>query len=198
MAELVHTGPEGNGFHPYHDIFHGMVAKEQQAIKSSKKDALLIDHLIEWIDDRLDAEREQAAMRERHPTPERVAAQIALGYFLLHPATKKVNFEPEKLLLDGKSLGWDLVRARTHEGQGPAANGDRAQDPDYRFAVVHSEMYRRHLYLVSHRLNPIPLARYASHLARWYLDRERGPHVGRVVQTVLDESACGLGLAEAR
>ena len=199
MAELVHAGPEGNGFHPYHDIFHGMVAKEQQAIKSSKKDALLIDHLIEWIDEQLDADPELAEVRRRHPSPERVAAQIALGYFLLHPATKKVNFEPEKLLLDGKSLGWDMARARTRDAAGPAAsNGDRAEDADYRFAVVHSEMYRRHLHLVSQRLNPIPLARYASHLARWYLDRDPSPHVGRVIETVLDESAHGLGLAEAR
>jgi arginyl-tRNA synthetase len=196
MAELVHAGPEGNGFHPYHDIFHGMVAKEQQAIKSSKKDALLIDHLVEWIDEHVEGDPELAEVKRRHPQPEHVAAQIALGYFLLHPATKKVNFEPEKLLLDGKSLGWDMARARTRSDSGPDANGDRAQDPDYRFAVVHSEMYRRHLYLVSQRLNVIPLARYASHLARWYLDQDRGPHVGRVIDTVLDESARGLGLAE--
>jgi len=200
MAELVHTGPEGNGFHPYHDIFHGMVAKEQQAIKSSKKDALLIDHLVEWIDDRLGEEPERAEMRQRHPTPERVAAQIALGYFLLHPATKKVNFEPEKLLLDDKSLGWDMVRARTRQadGNGATANGDLAENPDYRFAVVHSEMYRRHLHLAAQRLDVIPLARYASHLARWYLDRDPNPHVARVIQTVMDESARGLGLEDAR
>ncbi len=196
MAELVHAGPEGNGFHPYHDIFHGMVAKEQQAIKSSKKDALLIDHLIEWIDERIDGDAELAEVKRRHPTPEHLAAQVALGYFLLHPATKKVNFEPEKLLLDGKSLGWDMARARAREGSGPDANGNRAEDPDYRFAVVHSEMYRRHLHLVSSRLDAIPLARYTSHLARWYLDRDSGPHVGRVIKTVMDETARGLGLAE--
>ncbi len=201
MAELVHTGPEGNGFHPYHDIFHGMVAKEQQAVKSSKKDALLIDHLIEWIDDRIDGDPERAELRRRHPSPERVAAQIALGYFLLHPATKRVDFEPEKLLQDDKSLGWDMVRARTRHVNGngaAAAGGDLAEDPDYRFAVVHSEMYRRHLRLVSRRLDPIPLARYTSHLARWYLDRPASPHVGRVIDVVLDESARGLGLEDAK
>jgi arginyl-tRNA synthetase len=199
MAELVHTGPEGNGFHPFHDIFHGMVAKEQQAIKSSKEDALLIDHLVEWIDEQIDGDPRRSEMRRRHPSPERLASQVALGYFLLHPATKRVDFEPEKLLRDGKSLGWDMVRARVRDGEGTAAaNGERAEDPDYRFAVVHSEMYRRHLRLVTRRLNPIPLARYTSHLARWYLDRERGPHVGRVVHTVLDESARGLGLEGAR
>jgi arginyl-tRNA synthetase len=198
MAELVHT-EEGNGFHPYHDIFHGMVAKEQEAIKSSKKDALLIDHLIEWIDEQMESDPERAAMRNLHPTPERIPAQIALGYFLLHPATKKVNFEPEKLLRDGKSLGWDMLRARVRSGNGAAAtNGDPSEDPDYRFAVVHSEMYRRHLYLVTRRLNPIPLARYASHLARWYLERDRSPQVGRVVASVLDDSTRGLGLEGVR
>ncbi|HEX8690105.1 MAG TPA: arginine--tRNA ligase, partial [Solirubrobacterales bacterium] len=199
MAELVHT-EEGNGFHPYHDIFHGMVAKEQEAIKSSKKDALLIDHLIEWIDEQMEADPERATMRSLHPTPERIPAQIALGYFLLHPATKKVNFEPEKLLRDDKSLGWDMLRARVRSEEAAAASngGDPTEDPDYRFAVVHSEMYRRHLYLVTRRLNPIPLARYASHLARWYLETERSPQVGRVVAAVLDDSTRGLGLEGVR
>jgi arginyl-tRNA synthetase len=198
MAELVHT-EEGNGFHPYHDIFHGMVAKEQQAIKSSKRDALLIDHLIEWVDDEIDGNSEWAEMRSRHPHPERVASQIALGYFLLHPATKKVNFEPAKLMRDGNSLGWDMLRARVRDGEeAAAANGDRAEDPEYRFAVVNSEMYRRHLRLTASRLEVIPLARYTSHLARWYLDRDPGPHVARVMQTVLDDSARGLGLEGAR
>lgn len=198
MAELVHT-EEGNGFHPYHDIFHGMVAKEQEAIKSSKKDALLIDHLIEWIDEQIESEPEWTEMRNRHPAPERVPAQIALGYFLLHPATKRVNFEPEKLLRDGKSLGWDMLRARVQTDDGaPAATGELSEDPDYRFAVVHSEMYRRHLRLVTRRLNPIPLARYTSHLAHWYLESDRGPQVGRVVKTVLDDGARGLGLEGIR
>jgi len=198
MSELVHTD-EGNGFHPYHDIFHGMVAKEKEKIASSKKDALLIDHLVEWIDEQLEADPAHAAVRGGHPYPDRVASQIALGYFLLHPATKKVNFEPEKLLLDEKSLGWDMARARTRGSSGGAVNGQRVQDPEYRFAVVQAEMYRRHLSLASERLNVIPLARYTGHLARWHLERDRGAHVDRVVAAVLDDSARGLGLeGEAR
>lgn len=199
MAELAHTGPEGNGFHPYHDIFHGMVAKEQQAVKSSKKEALLIDHLIEWIDEQIEADPERAELRRRHPAPEGIAAQIALGYFLLHPPTKRVNFEPEKLLVDDKSLGWDMVRARARNGAGDhPANGDLAEDPDYRFAVVQSEMYRRLLTLATERLDVIPLARYTSHLARWYLEHDRSPEVQRVIGAALDDSARGLGLEGAR
>jgi arginyl-tRNA synthetase len=196
MSELVHT-EEGNGFHPYHDVFHGMVAKEQEKIASSKKDALLVDHLVEWIDEQLDADPRRAAVRRDHPHPDQVASQIALGYFLLHPAAKKVNFEPEKLLRDGKSLGWDMARARSRGSAAEPAD-ERLGDPDYRFAVVQAEMFRRHLSLASERLDVIPLARYAGHLTRWHLERDRGPHVDRVVGAALDDSARGLGLEGER
>lgn len=198
MAALVHSSaPEG--FHPRHDVFHGMVAKERQAVASSKKDALLIDHLVEWIDERIEGERERAAVRAAHPAPDGLAAQVALGFFPLHPANRKVEFEPESLLADGKSLGWDIARARARRSpERLGRNGDRVADPEYRFAVVQAEMYRRNLSLAAGRLDPIPLARYASHLARWHLERERGPHIDRVVGAALDDSARGLGLVEGR
>jgi arginyl-tRNA synthetase len=199
MAALVHSAPEGNGFHPYHDVFHGMVAKEQQAISSSKEDALLIDHLVEWIDEQIDGERERAAVRDAHPAPERIASQVALGYFPLHPANRKIDFEPEKLLLDGNSLGWDMARARAQRSpEGPPPGDARVGNRDYRFAVVQAEMYRRNLGLACARLDPIPLARYASHLARWQLERRRGSHVDRVIGATLDDCARGLGLEGSR
>jgi arginyl-tRNA synthetase len=199
MAELVHAGPEGNGFHPLHDVFHGMVAKEQQAVASSKKDALLIDHLIEWIDEQIEADRERSAVRDGHPSPERIAPQVALGYFPLYPANKKVDFEPEKLLLDDKSLGWDMARARAQSSPGASSlNGDRVADPAYRFAVIQAEMYRRNLQLAAERLDLIPLARFASYLSRWHLERRRGAHVDRIVAAVLGDCARGLGLEGSR
>jgi arginyl-tRNA synthetase len=196
MAELAHT-EEGNGFHPYHDIFHGMVAREREAVKSSKKDALLIDHLLEWIDEQVDGDEQRAAVRTGHPAPEQLAAEIALGYFLLHPATKRVNFEPERLLVEGKSLGWDMARARARQngnGSAPAPAAELAEDADYRWAIVQGEMVRRHLGLATRRLDPIPLAKFASHLSRWYLEEERRPEIQHVVQSTLDHSARGLGL----
>jgi arginyl-tRNA synthetase len=206
MAELVHTG-EGNGFHPYHDIFHGMVAKEREKIASSKKDALLIDHLVEWIDEQLDADPRLAAIRDGHPSPDRVPSQVALGFFLLHTATKRVDFSPEKLLRDGKALGWDLARARSRGQSGPAprrGNGgagpsgtEPALDPEYRFAVVQAETYGRLLGRVPETLDVAPLARYASHLSRWQLEGTRPPHVRRIVQSTLDRAARGLGLEAA-
>jgi arginyl-tRNA synthetase len=202
MAELVHTD-SGNGFHPYHDIFHGMVAREREKIASSKKDALLIDHLVEWIDEQIEADPEREAVRRGHPSPDRVASQVALGYFLLHTATKRVDFEPEKLLAEDKALGWDLVRARSRretaktppeEGFLRSRGSEVELDPDYRFAVVQAETYGRLLGRIPENLQVAPLARYASHLARWQLAEPRPPHVRRVVESTLDRAARGLGL----
>jgi arginyl-tRNA synthetase len=202
MAELVHTD-SGNGFHPYHDIFHGMVAREREKIASSKKDAVLIDHLVEWIDEQIEADPEREAIRRGHPSPDRVASQVALGFFLLHTATKRVDFEPEKLLAEDKALGWDLARARSRDkassGRAQPENGagEPELDPDYRFAVVQAETYGRLLGRVTESLEVAPLARYASHLARWQLAEERAPHVRRVVQSTLDRTARGIGLEAA-
>jgi arginyl-tRNA synthetase len=193
MAELVHT-ESGNGFHPYHDIFHGMVAREREKIASSKKDAVLIDHLVEWIDEQLEAEPGREAVRRGNPFPDRVASQVALGFFLLHGATKRVDFEPEKLLTDGKALGWDMARARMRNGNGAAATDEPELDPDYRFAVVQAETFGRLLGRVAESLDVAPLARYASHLARWQNDEERAPHVSRVVRSTLDRTSRALGL----
>lgn len=200
MAELVHTD-SGNGFHPYHDIFHGMVARQREKIASSKKDALLIDHLVEWVEEQLEADPAKAAVRAGSPAPEKVASQVALGFFLLHTATKQVDFEPDKLLTDDKALGWDLARARSRNGStaadGDAANGAAVEDPDYRFAVVQAETFGRLLGRVPETLDVAPLARYASHLARWQNETERAPHVTRVVRSTLDRTARGLGLEGA-
>jgi hypothetical protein len=120
---------------------------------------------------------------------------VALGYFLMHTNTKPLDFEPEKLLREEQSLGWDLARARAHNGNGSGtAAAEPAEDPDYRFAVVQSEMYRRHLMQAVERLDVSPLARYVAHLSRWYLESDREPHVQEATQAALARGARGLGL----
>jgi hypothetical protein len=194
-----HNGAGGRGVHPTHDIFHGMVAQQKRAVSSSDEGGLLIDDLIEWVEQRID---EDPAMREvlrAHPAPERIPAQVALGYFLPYPVTPRVEFDTGKLLLERESLGWDLVRARAHHGSRISAQAQRpAEDPDYRSAVVQSEIYRRHLRLAVERYDVTPLALYLRHLARWYLEGERSSHVERVIHTLLDRSARGLGLEAGR
>jgi arginyl-tRNA synthetase len=191
------SGSAKGGGPPTHDVFHGMVAREKRSITSSKEGALLIDDLAEWLEGEIEADPERAAVRRDHPDAERVPAQVALGYFLMQPTTKRVDFEPEKLLEEEKgSLGWDLARAQAHRGTGSLA-AEAAVDPDYRFAVVQAELYRRHLRSSVENLDVVPLARYLSHFARWYREDERAPEVERVVQTVLEQGVRGLGLEGA-
>jgi len=193
------NGGLSRGIHPTHDIFHGMVAQQKRAVSSSDEGGLLIDDLIEWIEKQIDSDPAMREVRRAHPAPERIPAQIALGYFLPYPMTPRVDFETAKLLTERESLGWDLVRARATRGGLTSSPGQRpAEDPDYRSAVVQSEIYRRHLRLAVERYDVTPLALYLRHLARWYLERERSGHVERVIHTLLDRSARGLGLEAGR
>lgn len=201
MGELTpaENGGLTRGIHPTHDIFHGMVAQQKRAVSSSDEGGLLIDDLIEWIETQIDADADMREVRRAHHAPERIPAQIALGYFLPYPMTPRVDFETGKLLTERESLGWDLVRARATRGTLASAPGQRpAEDPDYRSAVVQSEIYRRHLRLAVERYDVTPLALYLRHLARWYTERERSSHVERVIHTLLDRSARGLGLEAGR
>ncbi len=122
MDELM---PDGNGggigngagaIHPTHDIFNGMVSRQKRSLASSEG-ALLIDELTEWLDTQIDADPERLRVRRTHPSPERVAAEVVLGYFLPYPVAPRIDFDPDKLLCGEESLGWDLVRARARPGR---------------------------------------------------------------------------------
>jgi arginyl-tRNA synthetase len=194
MDEMMARGAGADINHPRHDVFHGMVSKRRQSVSSSKKDALLIDDLAEWIEEQMEADPERAAVRRRHPAADYLVPEVALGFFLMHTNTKPLDFEPEKLLRAEQSLGWDLARARAHNGVGSETPPEPARDPDYRFAVVQAEMYRRHLMQAVERLDVSPLARYVAHLSRWYLESDRDPHVQDAIQAALEQGAHGLGL----
>jgi arginyl-tRNA synthetase len=198
MDLMMEKGAGADINHPAHDVFHGMVSKQAESVSSSKKNALLIDELAEWIEQAMEEEG-RARVRLGHPVSEAIVPQVALGYFLMHTNTKPLDFEPEKLMRPEQSLGWDLARARAHNGAG--ANGRAAapaQDPDYRYAVVQSEMYRRHLQQAVERLDVSPLAKYAGHLSRWYVEEDREPHVQEAIQAALAQAARGLGLEAVR
>ncbi len=101
-----------------------------------------------------------------------------------------------RLLVSGReSLGWD-ARAQAHRGGSTELAGGAfpAEGFEYRFAVVQSEMYRRHLRASIAGFDAIQLARYLSHFARWYCEEQRPPEVERVVQAVVGAGVDGLGL----
>jgi arginyl-tRNA synthetase len=196
MARLMPSG--GEGMHPTGDIFHGMVSRQKRAIASSEEGALLIDELIESLQAQIEHDPRGQEVVRRLGSAERIAGQVALGFFVPRPVAPRVDFHPEKLLDTRESPGWELVQARAR-GAGVSELAERpAAEPDYRFAVVQSELHRRHLRLAVERLDPGPLARYVTHLARWYMEQERSAPVQQVTHTLLDRGARGIGLEEVR
>jgi arginyl-tRNA synthetase len=191
---MTRAGEDPESMHPTQSIFHGMVAHQKRALSSSNEGALLIDQLIEALDAQLEADQVGRVVRRRHPHPERIAPQVALGFFLTKPPTPEVDFDPQGLLVERGSPGWDLARARAHVASGASGEPRPAEQPDFRFAVVQSEVYRRHLRIAVERLDVGPLARHIDHLARWTLERGRSEHVARALATLLDRGAHGLGL----
>jgi arginyl-tRNA synthetase len=194
VSELYPT--LNGGFHPNRSIFHGMVSQQKRALTSSAG-ALLVDDLTDWIDEEIESRPDLREQLRRHPHPERVAAQIALGYFLPHPVAPDLDFEPARLLSESDSLGLNLVLARSQQSD-RQGSGRPAEDPVYRFAVLQSELYRRHLRLAAERFDVRPLAHYLRHLAIWHLEGDHGESVDRIVHTLLDRGARGLGLEASR
>lgn len=180
--------------HPTHTVFHGLVAEGGQRLSSSQEGASLIDTLIEALDAEIDADPDKRAVRDQLPVPEALGAQVALGYFLLQQTGKAVDFDPALLLQDGQSLGWDLARARVHP-VGEATYDDPVDDPAYRFAIVQCELFRVHLSGAITKLDVTPIARHASHLARWFVEEPRSPEVAELVHIALDDVERSLGLS---
>lgn len=180
--------------HPTHTVFHGLVAEGGQRLSSSQEGASLIDELIEMLDAEIDRDPEKRAVRDQLAVPECLGAQVALGYFLLQQPNKSVDFDPAELLQDGRSLAWDLARARVHP-VGVATHDDPIDDLAYRFAIVQSELFRVHLNSSIGKLDVTPIARHASHLARWYVEQPRSPEVAAIVRIALDDVERSLGLS---
>ena len=142
-----------------------------------------------------------AVCRAPSRTPSGSPSQVALGYFLLQPTAKRVDFEPEKLLRRGQG--------QPRLGPGPRPGPPRrrgaagrqsapAEDPDYRFAVVQSELYRRHLRSAVEGLDVGPAGPLRLPL-RPLVPRGRAlaARSSGSSQTVLDQGVRGLGLEAA-
>jgi hypothetical protein len=198
MGRLM--GADAESMHPSSDIFHGMVTRKPRTQQSGEEgeegEPLLIDELTEWLEGEIERDpRGEQVVRALGPA-EAVAGQVALGYFLPRPVTPRVDFQPERLLDERESPGWELALARARQAPGPEPTSRPSEDADYRFAVVQSELHRRHLRLAVERLDAGPLARYVTHFARWYSERDRSGPVERVAHTLLARGAHGLGLEQ--
>ena len=192
----------GRGGPPTHDVFHGMVARDSEAVSSSSKEgALLIDDLVEWVDEQLDG-RPGAGGGARRATrsPERIAAadRRSATSCCSRPrsgssSSRSCCFEPER------SLGWDIVArpgARAAAEDGARRSGRPAPTTPTTASRSSSRSSTAATCAApSADLDPVPLARYLSHFARWYAERERSPRVdGWSRRRCSTQGVRGLGL----
>ena len=197
LAEELRPGLNG-GFHPSRSIFHGMVSSQERAVTSSAG-AQLIDELVEWLDERIDSDRGRTTFAARIPRRKTSPRRSRSATSCRTPPRRASTSTPEKLLWRRRaSAGSWRARGAPPARRGARPSASRRRTAAYRFAVVQSELYRRHLRLVVERFDLRPLALYLRHLARWHLEADSGEHVERVVQTLLERSARGLGLEAAR
>ena len=117
------------------------------SITSSKEGALLIDDLAEWLEREIEADPERAEVRRSHP--DAGAAAGAGRARLLPPAADHQAGRlraGEAAARGARAASAGTWRGRRRTSGTAASRGERpAEDPDYRFAVVQSELYRRHL-----------------------------------------------------
>ena len=146
--------------HPTRDIFNGMVSRQKRALASSEG-ALLIDELIEWLDEQIDADPAASRSAPRAPLPGTHRRARSRSGTSCPTRSRPASTSTTDKLLERRREPRLGRRARaeraTATGRGaPRADAAPAEDPDYRFAVVQSELYRRYLRLAVRALRRPP------------------------------------------
>ncbi len=200
MDEMVTKGAGADINHPDHDIFHGMVSKQSESISSSKKNALLIDDLVEWIDAAIDgrAGAGRGAPRASRRRTDRPAGRARLlPHAHRHQAARLRAGEAAARGAEprlGPGPGAGPQRRRRGRGRRRAGRGPRL--PLRRRAVGDvpaPPAGRRSSSSTSARW---PATSPTSRAGTWRATA--APHVQRAIQPALDQGARGLGLEAAR
>ncbi len=140
---------------------------------------------------------------------------MTLGFYLGRPTRKPVDLTLTEMLDLTGGVGWELARAAVsawdprHDGPPDPA----PEDPEYRHAVMQSEVHRRLLARAVEQLDVYELARFYGHLSRRHLATEAGRHApsaripvsanadartARAMRTLLAAGIGALGLPCAR
>jgi arginyl-tRNA synthetase len=185
-------GPAPAPWHPTSNVIYGMVTLEGGAVKSSNGRPPLVDGLLERLA-ASDELRELAARGEGRFEPRRLAALIALGFYLGRPTRKPVDLTLTEMLDLRGGIGWELARAAVHAWS-PRYDGppDPApEDARYRQTVLQSEVHRQLLARAVERYDVYELARFYGHLSRRYLTSDAG--AGRTGDARRRRASTGFG-----
>jgi arginyl-tRNA synthetase len=179
--------------HPTQCLVHGMIAIEDQVVKSSLSAPWLIDDLLDEISEQVEIEfdaQEDAGLIEK------LSGTVALGMFIGDPPEKRLSISKRALFDPSANPGWAIasaiVRAWDEENDGPP--DPSVSDRDYRFLVAQSQVHRQLVRRSCQEVNPVHVARFLIHLCRWFLSAPCTPRLARAMRTVLASGLVSLGL----
>jgi arginyl-tRNA synthetase len=205
------VAPSAESRHPTCNVIYGMVTVEGGAVKSSNGRPPLVDGLLERLcaSDELEA---LAARSEGRFDARRLAAVVAMGFYLGRPTRKPVDLTLTEMLELRGGVGWDLARAAVHAWR---TQYDGPPDPApeegrYRQTVLRSQVHRQLVERAVEQLDTYELARFYGHLSRRYLATDGGARtangthaadgearVARAMRTLLAAGLGALGLPGA-
>ena len=179
-------------FASYLRLPHGMVVVDGDLMKSSSGRAVLVDDCL----DRLAGDERARRLGDALGGPEAVARLVALGFFLDgRPPRLPISFSwPALEADDGAAWAWARAWAAAARGSAGSRPDPDGADPSYRFAVLQSQVLPGLLERAATALDPAPIARYLTHLARWHSAARPAPPVQRVVRATLEAALGALGL----
>jgi hypothetical protein len=176
---------------------HGMVTGENGELSSGKGDALLIDDLFDELAAHPQVTAAARSGEERSCSPDDLVAIALLGFCLDRPLVKRLEFAPiDALLNPDANIGWRIALAwsRAWDPANDAGEGDPANDADYRFGVLQSQLHRRMLAPAVQALDLLKFVRFLGHLSAWHLDAPADPRVGRAMRATLSAGLAAAGL----
>lgn len=182
--------------HPTMCLLHGMVTVDEQIVKSSGSGPWLVDDLLDGIIHRPEIMRMCGGDTERAI---RIAAVIASGAFLASPPSRPMAVSEDIFFNLELNPGWAIACAAA-AAWGPENDGSPdpfAEDPDYRFLVVQSQVHRQLLRRACAELDPSYVARFLGHLSRWFLNSRGTPRIARAMRSILEVGLTALGLGRS-
>ncbi len=183
----------GGEIHPSDCLVHGMVAVDDQVVKSSLTTPWLADELLDEVAAHPEIDRVSAGDAQ---LAERLSATTALGMFIADPPGKSISISREGLFDSAANPGWAIVLAtfRAWDEQYDGTPDPSASDRDYRFLVAQSQVHRQLVRRSCEELNPVHLARFHGHLCQWFLRTPCTPRLARAMRTVTSSGISSLGL----
>jgi arginyl-tRNA synthetase len=175
-------------------IAHGMVTLQGSKMKSRDGKALLID---EFLDRLAASERVRELARSTdHVLDEHALVEILVkGYFLCRNVAKGIEFEWDAFLDETHNPAWILARAFAVATQRTRAPKPLTTDPeDLRIAAMQYHQYRQILRGDAGEFLPTAMIKFATGLAKWYLELREQPAVDRVILSLLGSCLASVGI----